>query len=127
MMSKVLRKDLQKFLKLMLCFQMIKNEQIMIIHLLHLHHNKILLQITPVVINGKIQNLIRTLITLKIPVGINFQEQKTFKFHYLSLSKISIHIIHLNHSTILAFNLDHLLFRWLNKYSTTFSKKIGTP
>jgi hypothetical protein len=123
MTFRVLRKDLQKFLKLMLFFQMIQNEQIMITHLIQLHHNKILLQITSVVINGKIQNLILTLITLKIPIGINFKEGIIFKFHYLSLSK---NLMHLNHSAILIFNLDHLLFRWLNKYLTMYSKKIGT-
>lgn len=117
------KRNLLKYHKHMLYYLTIESEHNMITHLHHLHHNKIFHQILMVTINGKIQNLILTLIILKIPIRIISNNHKILKFLYSNLSKILILIKYL---IILASNLVHLLFRWLKKYSTMYLIKILT-
>ncbi len=122
-MLKRQKRNLLKYHKHMLSYLTIESEHNMITHLHHLHHNKIFHQILMVAINGKIQNLILTLIILKIPIRIISNKHKILKFLYSNLSKILILIKYL---VILASNLVHLLFRWLKKYFTMYLIKILT-
>jgi hypothetical protein len=122
-MLKRQKRNLLKYHKHMLSYLTTASEHSMITHLHHLHLNKIFHRILKVAINGKIQNLILTLIILRIPIRIVSNKHEILKFLYSNLSKILILIRYL---IILASNLVHLLSRWLKKYSVTYLIKILT-
>lgn len=123
MMSKGLRKNSPKLLKLMLYCLMIPKELSMItLHHLHLL-NKITINLPTMAIIGKIQNLIQTsntspsshkvklIFKILLPIG---------KIH----SNPSILIIRLNLFKTIVLSLGHLHLKWLIKFLEMFSQKM---
>lgn len=123
-MYKGQRKNLQKLLRPMLCYLTTRSVQIMTILFLLLQLNLTFLVQARLAISGKIQNSIQTLITSRNSSSLITNNQTIDNNSRFQCLNLLIILTHLNLLLTLALSLEHLLSRWPNKFSVTFSLKI---